>query len=134
MTLLDERKKITIRFLLDMKSGIPFYRQIIDQVKTAIATGALEPGYKLPTVRQLAVELSINPNTVSRAYTELELTGLVETQMGSGTFVSHMEVKQDDVERQRMLDQICQELLSRASSYGFTLDDIMKNLKQRKGR
>lgn len=125
---------MTISFLLDMKSGIPFYRQIIDQVKTAIATGVLEPGYKLPTVRQLAVELSINPNTVSRAYTELELTGLVETQMGSGTFVSHREVKQDDVERQRMLDQICQELLARASSYGFTLEDIMKNLKQRRNR
>ena len=125
---------MTMSFMLDMKSGIPFYRQIIDQVKTAIATGALEPGSKLPTVRQLAVALSINPNTVGRAYTELELTGLVETQMGSGTFVSHRKVKQDDLERQRMLDQICQELLSRASSYGFTLDDILKNLKQRKSR
>ena len=125
---------MTMSFLLDVKSGIPFYRQIIDQVKTAIATGSVEAGYKLPTVRQLAVELSINPNTVSRAYTELELTGLVETQMGSGTFVSHRKVKQDDLERQRMLDQICQELISRASSYGFTLDDIMKNLKQRKNR
>lgn len=125
---------MAISFLLDMKSGVPFYRQIIDQVKTAIAAGGLEPGDKLPTVRQLAVELSINPNTVSRAYTELELTGLVETQMGSGTFISHRRVKQDDVERRRMLDQICQELLSRASSYGFTLDDIMTNLKQRKIR
>jgi GntR family transcriptional regulator len=54
--------------------------------------------------------------------------------MGSGTFISHREVKQDDVERRRMLDQICQELLSRASSYGFTLDDIITNLKQRKNR
>lgn len=125
---------MTVSFLLDIKSGIPFYRQVIDQVKTAIATGSLESGYKLPTVRQLAVELSINPNTVSRAYTELELTGLVETQMGSGTFVSHRKVKQDDMERRRMLDQICQELLSRASSYGFTLDEIMINLKQRKNR
>jgi GntR family transcriptional regulator len=125
---------MTTRFLLDVKSGIPFYRQIIDQVKTAIATGTVEAGHKLPTVRQLAVELSINPNTVSRAYTELELTGLVETQMGSGTFISNRKVKQDDLERQRMLDQICQELISRASSYGFTLDDIMKNLKQRKNR
>jgi GntR family transcriptional regulator len=59
---------------------------------------------------------------------------LVETQMGSGTYISNREVKQDDVERRRMLDQICQELLSRASSYGFTLDDIIKNLKQRKNR
>ena len=94
----------------------------------------LEPGDRLPTVRQLAVDLSINPNTVSRAYTELELTGLVETQMGSGTFVGQKRVEQDDVERRRILDQICQELLSRASSHGFTLDDILENLEQRKNR
>src|SRR5512137_1387053 len=105
---------------LDVKSGVPFYRQIIDQVKSAIATGRVEPGDRLPTVRQLAVELSINPNTVSRAYTELELTGLVETQMGSGTFVGQRKVEQDDVERRRLLDEICQELLARASSHGFT--------------
>lgn len=125
---------MTIRFQLDMKSGIPFYRQIIDQVKSAIASGRLEPGQRLPTVRQLAVDLSINPNTVGRAYTELELTGLVETQMGSGTFVGHHTVDQDEVERRRMLDQICQELLSRANSYGFTLEEILENLEQRKSR
>jgi len=123
---------LTIRFQLDIKSGIPFYRQIIDQVKSAIAAGLLGPGDRLPTVRQLAVDLSINPNTVSRAYTELELTGLVETQMGSGTFVGQQEVRQDEMERQRMLDQICQELLSRGSSYGFTLDEILENLQRRK--
>lgn len=121
-----------MNFQLDVKSGVPFYRQIIDQVKIAIASGKLETGNRLPTVRQLAVDLSINPNTVSRAYTELELTGLVETQMGSGTFVGTQEVEQDDVERQRMLDQICQELLSRASSYGFSIDDVLKGLEQRK--
>lgn len=125
---------MTIHFQLDIKSGVPFYRQIIDQVKSAIATGRLEPGQRLPTVRQLAVDLSINPNTVSRAYTELELTGLVETQMGSGTFVGHQEVNQDDVEKQRMLDQICQELLSRGSTYGFSLEEIMENLELRKNR
>ena len=125
---------MTIRFQLDIKSGIPFYRQIIDQVKSAIASGLLGPGDRLPTVRQLAVDLSINPNTVSRAYTELELTGLVETQMGSGTFVGQQEVEADEMERQRMLDQICQELLSRGSSYGFTLDEILENLERRKKR
>lgn len=125
---------MTIDFTLDLKSGVPFYRQIIDQVKTAMATGRVEPGDKLPTVRQLAVDLSINPNTVSRAYTELELTGLVETQMGSGTFVGQRSVDQDDVERRRMLDQLAQEFLSRASSYGFTLEDILDNLTQRKSR
>ncbi len=119
-------------FRLDMQSGVPFYRQIIDQVKSTMATGRLKPGERLPTVRQLAVDLSINPNTVSRAYTELELTGLVETQMGSGTFISHKQVTQDDVERRRLLNQICQEFLSRASTYGFTLDHILENLRQRK--
>ena len=123
---------VTIK--LDLKSGVPFYRQIIDQIKTAIAMGELGPGDRLPTVRQLAVDLSVNPNTVSRAYMELELTGLVETQMGSGTFVGQVKVEQDDMERRRMLDEICQEFLSRASSYGFTLDDVLENLKQRKNR
>ncbi|HNX51977.1 MAG TPA: GntR family transcriptional regulator, partial [Thermoanaerobaculaceae bacterium] len=109
-------------------------KQIIDQVKSAIATGLVEPGDRLPTVRQLAVDLSINPNTVARAYTELELTGLVETQMGSGTFVGQRKVEQDDVERRRLLDEICQELLSRASTHGFSIDDILDNLGQRKTR
>lgn len=125
---------MTMEIQLDVKSGVPFYRQIIDQVRSAIATAAVGPGDRLPTVRQLAVDLSINPNTVSRAYTELELTGLVETQMGSGTYVGQRPVERDDVERRRMLDQICQEFLSRASTHGFNLDDILSNLAQRKKR
>ncbi len=123
---------ITIQ--IDLKSGVPFYRQVIDQVKAAIATGSVGPGDRLPTVRQLAVDLSINPNTVSRAYTELELTGLVETQMGSGTFVGQLPVEEDDVERRRQLDQLCQEFLSRVSSHGFTLGDVLTNLKRRQQR
>ncbi len=123
---------MTLPFKLDLKSGVPFYRQIIDQVKSAIVTGAIAPGDRLPTVRQLAVDLSINPNTVSRAYMEMELTGLVDTQMGSGTFVSHQKVDRDEMERRRILDQICQEFLARASSHGFSLDDLLENLKQRK--
>jgi GntR family transcriptional regulator len=119
---------------IDLKSGVPIYRQIIDQVKSAIATGTLGRGDRLPTVRQLAVDLSVNPNTVSRAYNELELTGLVETHMGSGTFIGDKKVKLDEVERRRMLDQICQEFLSRASSHGFTLDDIVDSLTQRQSR
>ena len=123
-----------VKLSIDAKSGVPFYRQIIDQVKTAMATGQVEPGDRLPTVRQLAVDLSINPNTVSRAYTELELTGLVETHMGSGTFVGQKKVEQDDVERKRILDQICQELLSRVATHGFTLEDVLTCLEQRKHR
>jgi GntR family transcriptional regulator len=119
---------------VDLKSGVPLYRQIIDQVKSGIATGAVGPGDRLPTVRQLSVDLSVNPNTVSRAYNELELTGLVETHMGSGTFIGLKRVERDEVEQRRILDQICQEFLSRASAHGFTLEDILENLKQRQSR
>jgi GntR family transcriptional regulator len=127
-------QRVALKFQIDVKSGVPFYRQIIDQVKAAIATETIAPGDRLPTVRQLAVDLSINPNTVSRAYTELELTGLVETQMGSGTFVGSRPIAPDDVERRRLLDRMCQEFLSRASAHGFTLDDVLDNLGPRRRR
>jgi len=125
---------LTINIHLDLKSGVPFYRQIIDQVKAAIATEEVSSGDRLPTVRQLAVDLSVNPNTVSRAYTELELTGLVETQMGSGTFVGNRTVERSDVEKRRALDQLCQEFLSRVSTHGFTISDVLQNLEQRRKR
>ena len=79
------------RFRLDLHSGVPVYRQIIDQVRGGIASGSLAVGDQLPTVRQLAVDLSINPNTVVRAYRELELGGLLETHQGTGTFISAQE-------------------------------------------
>src|SRR5512140_3108182 len=95
----------TVSFTLsvDLKSGVPIYRQIIDQVKSGIATSALGPGDRLPTARQLSVALSVNPSTASRAYNELELTGLVETHMGSGTFVGHKRVERDELEHRRLL-------------------------------
>jgi GntR family transcriptional regulator len=118
--------------LIDTKSGVPFYRQIIEQAKFAVARGDLRPGDRLPTVRQLAVDLSINPNTVIRAYRELEIEGMLDTQQGSGTFVSDRRPDIDKLERQRMLDQILTDMLARASSYGFTLDEVLKGLKHRK--
>ena len=119
-------------FQLDTKSGVPIYRQIIEQVKYTIARGELEPGDRLPTVRQLAVDLSVNPNTVVRAYRELEIAGVLDTQQGSGTFVGKDRPEIDTLEQQRMLDQILTELLARASSYGFTLKDVLDGLRQRK--
>ncbi len=119
-------------FTIDTKSGVPFYRQIIEQVKVGIARGVLKPGDRLPTVRQLAVDLSINPNTVIRAYRELEIERLLETQQGSGTFVGSKNPEIDELERRRMLDQILTELLARATGYGFTLEDVFEGLRQRK--
>lgn len=129
-----ESRNVPFEIKIDLKSGVPIYRQIIDHVKSGIATGAIGSGDRLPTVRQLAVDLSVNPNTVIRAYNELELTGLVETHMGSGTFIGNKKVERDEVEHRRILDQLCQEFLSRASAHGFTVEDILENLKQRQSR
>jgi GntR family transcriptional regulator len=111
---------------IDLKSGVPFYRQIIDQVLTAIASGSLVPGNQLPTVRQLAVDLSINPNTVVRAYRELEIRGILTTQQGSGTFIaSGQEVRIDEVERQQRLARLAGECVARAGGEGFTLKELL---------
>src|SRR5579863_5759831 len=103
-----------MRFRLDLKSGVPVYRQIIDQVHGARASGAVRPGDQLPTVRQLAVDLAINPNTVVRAYRELELTGALTTHQGTGTFIADAKVEQPEGERDRKLDQLVAEFASRA--------------------
>jgi len=116
---------------IDPKSGVPFYRQIIEQIKFAIARGDLGPGDQPPTVRQLAVDLSINPNTVIRAYRELEIAGVLDTHQGSGTFVGNEKPKVDELERQRMLDQILTELLARANGYGFSLREVLDGLRRR---
>ena len=76
-----------IEFRLDRHSGVPAYRQIIDQVRHAIHLGMLQPGDQLPTVREVVRQITINPNTVHRAYRELELQGLTEGRTGSGTFI-----------------------------------------------
>ena len=121
-----------MEFSIDPKSGVPFYRQIIEQVKFGIARGDLQAGDRLPTVRQLAVDLSVNPNTVIRAYRELEIEGMLETHQGSGTFVGDRQPDIDRLEQKRMLDQIVTDMLARASAYGFSLDDVLQGLRQRK--
>ena len=79
-------------------------------------------------MRQVAVDLSINPNTVMRAYRELEIRGVLETQQGTGTFISHQKVKRDEVERRRQLGQLVGELVSRAGAAGFTLEELLEEL------
>src|SRR5215469_12192873 len=95
--------KTPISFRIDPQSGVPAYRQIIDQVQGGLASGTLVPGTQLPTVRQLAVDLAINPNTVLRAYRELEIRGVLDTQQGTGTFIADRKVVVDESERSRAL-------------------------------
>jgi GntR family transcriptional regulator len=117
-------------FRLDGHSGVPVYRQLIDQVQAAVAAGALATGDQLPTVRQVAVDLAINPNTVSRAYREMEIRGMLDTQQGTGTFVADRKVEYSKDERERMLGQLVGEFVSRAGAAGFTLKQLMKALKE----
>lgn len=122
------KEEPALEFSLDVKSGVPFYKQIIFQVEMAIADGRLEKGAQLPTVRSLAVDLSINPNTVARAYAEMEIRNIVVTQQGSGTFISDKKVSIDAIERERILSQISKEFLTKAASYGFSLEEILQNI------
>ena len=117
-------------FRLDAHSGVPVYRQLMDQVQAAIASGILNAGDQLPTVRQVAVDLTINPNTVSRAYREMEIRGLLDTQQGTGTFIADRKVEYSRNERERMLGQLAGEFVSRAGAAGFTLKQLMKALQE----
>ncbi|RLD79757.1 MAG: GntR family transcriptional regulator [Bacteroidetes bacterium] len=119
-----------IDFILDPKAGIPFYRQIIDQIKYGIVTGRFRVGEQLPTVRALAVELKINLNTVSKAYKELEIQNVLETQQGTGTFVNKVDIDLPEKERKKKLQDICNEFSTIAFSYGFSIDDIIVELKK----
>jgi GntR family transcriptional regulator len=118
------------RFSLDARNGIPLYKQIILQVEMAIADGRLTQGDRLPTVRSLAVELSINPNTVAKAYSQLEIRGIVATQQGSGTFVSDRKIETSEIERERVLAEITRSFVAQAGSYGVSIADLVRSLQE----
>ncbi len=120
-------------FRLDPASGVPFYRQITDQILGGIATGALRAGDQLPTVRALAVELKVNLNTVAKAYKELEIRGVLSTQQGSGTYVAPVEIRRDEVERRRQVVQLVDEFLARAAARGLPPAEVARELDERLG-
>ena len=117
-------------FRLDTHSGVPVYRQLIDQVQAAVTTGALSVGDQLPTVRRVAVDLAINPNTVVRAYREMELRGILDTQQGTGTFVAEGQMQPSKDERERVLSQLTTEFAARAGSAGFKVSELIEALRQ----
>jgi len=119
-----------VQFILDPKAGVPFYRQIIDQIKFGIASGSLTAGEQLPTVRALAVELKVNLNTVTKAYKELEIQNILETQQGTGTFIGKTVIKIPEKERSKKLQDICNEFSTIAFSYGFSTDNIIGELQK----
>lgn len=116
-------------FRLNAHSGVPVYRQLIDQVLSAVALGILRAGDQLPTVRQVAVDLAINPNTVMRAYREMEIRRILDTQQGAGTFVAEPAAEAPTEERARQMTQLVSEFVTRGGSLGFTLEDLMRALR-----
>ena len=115
-------------FKLNAHSGVPVYRQLMDQVQGAIAAGRLKSGEQLPTIRQVAVDLTINPNTVTRAYREMEIRGLLETQQGSGTFIAEQQAPRDSHHHHHQLQQLAIETVARAGANGFTLVELIDAL------
>lgn len=122
-----------IDFQIDPKSGVPIYRQIIDQIRYGMMAGKLTVGEQLPTVRALAVQLKVNLNTVSKAYRELEIQNILETQQGTGTFIGSVTIDIPESEREKKLNNICTEFFNIAGSYGFSVDEIIGELKRIEG-
>ncbi len=119
---------MAFRITLSSSSGVPYYRQMVNQVMYGVANGMLRPGERLPTVRQLAVDLQVNLNTVSKAYGELELRGVVNTQQGTGTFVSEDGPGVDPKEKLRGLENICGRFLDEAASLGISTAEALAAL------
>jgi GntR family transcriptional regulator len=117
---------------INLVDGVPIYRQIINQVKYLVASGLLQPGEELPPIRTLALQLKVTPNTIVKAYDELENSGVVHKRQGSGTFVSEERPRLAHRERQRIIDQRIDALLAEAHQLNFTVDDILRMLRERR--
>ncbi len=117
-------------FNVDSKNPTPIYAQLDRSIRAAIATGQLEPGSQLPTVRQLAVDLAVNANTVGRVYTQLERDGVLETRRGVGTFVRELPSPHAALaHRERELRALIQHFVGDAALLGFTLAELISQLR-----
>lgn len=115
-----------LNFHVDDASGVPVYLQLKEQILHAFARGQLKTGDQLPTVRGVALDLTINPNTVNRAYAELEREGLLSSRRGRGTFVSESGKRADVASQEVRLADIARRALGEARSYGFTPRDVLR--------
>ena len=116
---------------INLADGVPIYRQIVNQVKYLVASGLLLPGEELPAIRSLALQLKVTPNTIVKAYDELETSGVVHKRRGSGTFVSEGRPKLALLERRRIIEQRIDALLAEAYQLNFTAEDLLRILRAR---
>jgi GntR family transcriptional regulator len=118
---------------INLADGVPIYRQIVNQVKYLVASGLLKPGEELPPIRTLALQLKVTPNTIVKAYGELEISGAIQKRQGSGTFVSDVRPQQVALrERRRLIEHRIDALLAEAHQLKFTADDILRMVRERR--
>lgn len=122
---------IHVQIHISAQDGVPIYLQIVQQVKMLVASGRLNAGEELPAIRTLAEQLVINPNTVARAYRELELAGIVEKRRTAGTFVAEQGSPLAKRERMKLLTDRIDQLLSEAEHMSVSLDEVQKLIAQR---
>jgi len=118
-----------MKLSVEPRRGVPLYFQIIEAIKHRVAVGELKSGDRLPTVRKLAVELAINPNTVAKAYDELRREGILDVKQGIGTFVKGSLPDLDAETREKKLHQLCKAFVLEGKKYGYTVEDIFECLK-----
>jgi len=122
-------------FTVSPTHPMPLYAQLTRAIRFAIATGRLRVGEQLPTVRQLAVELRVNANTVAKVYAELERSGILETRRGVGTFVSARQFAiSHRQEQEKHLKELVERFLEEAHALGFSLDDLLDQLQSRRNK
>lgn len=115
---------------IDASSDVPIFRQIVQQIKTAVALGRLQPEDPLPSVRQLAVDLAVNPNTVARAYLDLEIEGVIYKRQGAGTFVSTQGVRVSKNERRKVLGELMEKALVEGVNLGLDEEELRESFER----
>jgi GntR family transcriptional regulator len=123
-----------MQFEINLSSRLPIYQQLVQQVRQAMARGDLTPEQQLPSVRQLSRDLVVNPNTVARAYTELERDGLLNNRPGRGVFVAESKAELTKEARRRRLLEILDNFLTEAVHLAFTEEELLRLVTQRAGR
>ncbi len=114
-----------MQFQCDPTSRVPIYRQLMEQIRQAVARGRVRAGSRLPSVRVLSRELVVNPNTVARAYTELEREGVLNTRQGLGVFVAEPQAELSNSARRERFSVALDRFLTEAVHLGFSSDEVM---------